>query len=115
MKFDQQLEKKTLKTNLIIATIYALFSIIIVYFAQSFTVLLDTDYSVISILIYAVSIYVLRKINQPASKYYHYGYYRLEPIFIMLDSWFVLLIAFIVIMISLFIIFTHTNKPNYGI
>ncbi|ORU77761.1 cation transporter, partial [Francisella tularensis subsp. holarctica] len=59
MKFDQQLEKKTLKTNLIVASIYALFSIIIVYFAQSLTVLLDTGYSVISILIYAVSIYVL--------------------------------------------------------
>ncbi|ABK89314.1 cation diffusion facilitator family transporter [Francisella tularensis subsp. novicida] len=115
MKFDQQLEKKTLKTNLIVASIYALFSIIIVYFAQSLTVLLDTGYSVISILIYAVSIYVLRKINQPANKYYHYGYYRLEPIFIMLESWFVLLIAFSVILIALFNIFTHTIKPNYGI
>ncbi|MDE5020709.1 cation transporter, partial [Francisella tularensis subsp. holarctica] len=40
MKFDQQLEKKTLKTNLIVASIYALFSIIIVYFAQSLSVLL---------------------------------------------------------------------------
>ncbi|MDE4972057.1 cation transporter, partial [Francisella tularensis subsp. holarctica] len=66
MKFDQQLEKKTLKTNQIVASIYALFSIIIVYFAQTLTVLLDTGYSFISILIYAVSIYVLRKINQPA-------------------------------------------------
>ncbi|APC92109.1 MULTISPECIES: cation diffusion facilitator family transporter [Francisella] len=115
MTFNEKLEKKTLKTNLIVASIYALFSIVIVYFAQSLSVLLDTGYSVISILIYAVSIYVLRKINQPANKYYHYGYYRLEPIFIMLESWFVLLIAFSVILIAIFNIFTHTIKPNYGI
>lgn len=115
MIFDEKLEKKTLKTNLIVASIYALFSVIVVYFAQSLTVLLDTSYSVISILIYAVSIYVLRKINQPVNKYYHYGYYRLEPIFIMLESWSVLLIAFSVILISIFNIFTHTIKPNYAI
>ncbi|MDE4965703.1 cation transporter, partial [Francisella tularensis] len=42
-------------------------------------------------------------------------YYRLEPIFIMLEYWFVLLIAFSVILIALFNIFTHTIKPHYGI
>ncbi|AJC49262.1 cation diffusion facilitator family transporter [Allofrancisella guangzhouensis] len=115
MIFDKQLEKKTLKTNFIIAIGYAFFSIIIVYFAQSLTVLLDTSYSVISILIYAISIYVLRKLNQPANKRYNYGYYRLEPVFIILESWFVLLVALSVILMAIFNMFTHTIKPNYGV
>lgn len=115
MSYDKQLESKTLKINLIIAIAYAFFSIIIVYFAQSLTVLLDTGYSVISIVLYAISIYILRKINQPADKHYHYGYHRLEPIFIILESSFVLLIAFSVILIAIFNLFTHVIKPNYGV
>ncbi|MDE5020948.1 cation transporter, partial [Francisella tularensis subsp. holarctica] len=71
--------------------------------------------SFINIFIYAVYIYVLRKINHPAIKFYPYGYYRLEPIFIMLEWWFVLLIAVSVIWIARVTLFTHTIKPNYGI
>lgn len=115
MDCDSQLENKTLKINLFVSIIFVIFSIIIVYFAQSLTVLLDTGYSVVSILLYAISIYVLRKINQPADKLYHYGYHRLEPIFIILESWFVLWIAISVILIAIFNIFTHVVKPNYGI
>ncbi|MFC4891756.1 cation diffusion facilitator family transporter [Pseudofrancisella aestuarii] len=114
MSSDNQLEEKTLKLNFIIAVIYAVFSIVIVYFAQSLTVLLDTGYSIVTVLIYAFSIYVIKKINQPANDRYPYGYYRLEPVFILFESGFVLLIAISVILISIINMITHAIKPNYG-
>ncbi len=109
----QQIEAKTLQVNFILSIGYVLFSIIIVYFAQSLTVLLDVGYSVITLLIYAASLYIVKKINQPANKRYPYGYYRLEPVFVLLQAGFILMVASSVIIMAIINLLIHAVTPNY--
>ncbi|MFZ9034993.1 MAG: cation diffusion facilitator family transporter [Francisellaceae bacterium] len=111
---NHHLESKTLTINLCVALAFSLFSLVIVYFVQSLTVLLDTGYSVVSVLIYAVSLYVVKKMNQPANKRYPYGYHRLEPMFVILESGFVLFIAAGVIVMSLINLISKAITPHYG-
>ncbi|WP_440615388.1 cation diffusion facilitator family transporter [Cysteiniphilum sp. 6C5] len=110
---SQIIEAKTLKVNFILSIIYALFSLVIVYFAQSLTILLDVGYSVITLLIYAASLYVIKKINQPANKRYPYGYHRLEPVFVLLQAGFILIVAASVIIMAIVNLMTHAVTPNY--
>ena len=109
----QKIETQTLQVNFILSIVYVLFSLVIVYFAQSLTVLLDVGYSVITLLIYAASLYVIKKINQPANKRYPYGYYRLEPVFVLLQAGFILLVAASVIIMAIINLVTHAITPNY--
>ncbi|WP_119342617.1 cation diffusion facilitator family transporter [Facilibium subflavum] len=109
----QKIETKTLKVNFILSAVFVLFSLVIVYFAKSLTVLLDVGYSFITLLIYIISLYVIKKINQPANKYYPYGYYRLEPVFVILQAGFILVVSVSVIVISIVNLLTHAIIPNY--
>ncbi len=110
---NQVIEARTLRVNFILSLIYVLFSLVIVYFAQSLTVLLDVGYSVITIFIYASSLYVVKKINQPANKRYPYGYHRLEPVFVFLQSSFVLMVAASVILMACINLVMKVITPNY--
>ena len=109
----QKLEAKTLQINFFLSIFYVLFSLIIVYFAQSLTVLLDVGYSVITSLIYAASLHIIKKINQPANKRYPYGYHRLEPIFVLLQAGCILLVAISVIIMAIINIAIYAITPNY--
>lgn len=114
-KNTNQLEVFALRINVIISFAYTIFSIITVYFARSLTVFLDTSYSLVALLIYVLSLYVIKKIKQPANSDYPYGYYKLEPIFVMVQSAFVLLLAASIIIVSILNLFTHNIAANYTV
>lgn len=111
MKKD--LELFALRLNLLVASAYTVFGLVIAYFAKSLTVLLDAGYSLVALIVYLVSLYVVNKIKQPGTQEYPYGFYKLEPIFVIVQATSVLLLAILIIATSILNLIFSSIIANY--
>ena len=104
-------ELRIIRLSILITFLLGMTGILVSWYSQSISVLIDSIYTIVAFFVYLFALYSTKKIKLPANPIYQYGYFKFEPIAVMVQS---LLLFFVVILaICLAIIRFFQEKATF--
>ncbi len=97
----QKKELKLLSIATGLSVVYAAVAVGIAIISDSVTLMLDSAYSVIDLLVSFAAIFVVRKLQEPPNREYPFGYAKFEPLVTGADGLLLLFLCFMCIFTSL--------------
>jgi cation diffusion facilitator family transporter len=87
---DIQSEKRAIKLSLVLSTLFFMAGITVALFSRSLALGIDAAYLFLDLCIVTVTIVWLEKLFLPATNRYNFGYFKLEPMIVLIQCLFLL-------------------------
>jgi cation diffusion facilitator family transporter len=107
-------EIRIIKLSIIVTFFVSITGVLAAWYTQSISVLIDAIYTMVAFFVYIFALYSTKKINQPADNVYQYGYFKFEPVAVIVQSLLLFSIVIFAVILALMRIFQAKVEVKYG-
>jgi cation diffusion facilitator family transporter len=108
-------EIKIIKLSIWVTFFLGAIGILTAWYSHSISVLVDAIYTMVAFFVYIFALYSTRKINLPADNEYQYGYFKFEPIAVMVQSLLLFSVVILAFVLAVIRLFQSHVEVKYGV
>lgn len=115
MRKENLLEINVFRLSLTIGIISGIIGAMIAWQGKSITIFIDSAYSFFSVIVDLIALKAAHYLSKAHHRDFHYGYYKLEPMIVNLESLLILSIAVIAVTLAMIEFFSVTPNVQYHV